>query len=244
MSGPTRTCQRRLLETRRAYSVFDGEPCQTGLGYSPFTFERHIDGLTVYVSTDYEYHRDMMDRIVISITVVWIALVIGSPPVAAQNASPAGSSDAPLGDIAKKVRPTNAKVTSKRVYTDDDVVHGQPVGADSDTKARTSSAISRAESVVNDLADLNSRELGENVVGDVRFPGREVWENKLYAQKQKLVAAARAWLATQKDGSGPGVADAAANSYNVQRTMYNDLEMEGKAQADSWKNRRNDGAVH
>jgi hypothetical protein len=149
-----------------------------------------------------------------------------------------------IRDIARKVRPTDAKVTSKRVYTDDDVAHGQAAAADPDPKAQSKAAIARAESVVNDLADLNARELGENVVGDVKFPGREAWENKLYSQKGKLVAAARAWLATQKDGSGSGVADAAANSFNVQRSTYNELEVEGKARADSWNNKRNDGAGH
>ena len=196
------------------------------------------------MSTDYEYHWCIVRRLLVPTVTLWTVLLSATTLFAGQSASPSGDSVKSLGDIAKQVRPKDAKVTTKHVFTDDDVAHGQSGASVPDPKAQSKSSISRAESLVNDLADLNPRELGENIVGDVKFPGREVWENKLYAQKEKLVAAARAWLAIQKDGSGAGVADAAANSYNLQRTMYNDLEMGGKAQADSWKNRRNDGAGH
>ena len=83
MSGPTRTCPRRLPETRLACSVVDGEPCQIELEYSPFTLARHIDGITVYVSTDYEYHyllawevsvdlKKLVSGVLLGLVVLWI----------------------------------------------------------------------------------------------------------------------------------------------------------------------------
>lgn len=58
---------------------------------------------------------------------IFAVLLSATTLFAGQSASPSGDSDKSLGDIAKKVRPKDAKVTTKHVFTDDDVQHGTPV---------------------------------------------------------------------------------------------------------------------
>jgi hypothetical protein len=124
------------------------------------------------------------------IMTVCIALLSAITLVAGQNAPPPNDSDKSLSDIAKKVRPNDAKVTTKRVFTDDDVVHG----TDTDlmtTHSDFKSTLEDAQIVIDTAASLNSRQLGQSLVGENRFPGRDAWEDKLYKQRQKVIAAAQ-----------------------------------------------------
>lgn len=44
---------------------------------------------------------------------------------------------------------------------------------------------------INDQANLTKQQLAHLIAGDVEFPGRDEWEQRLYAQKEELVAVMR-----------------------------------------------------
>ena len=110
--------------------------------------------------------------------------------IAGQNTPQSGESDKSLGDIAKQVRPKDAKVTTKHVFTDDDVAHGTDAGLMT-THSDFRSTLEEAQKVIDAASSLNSRQLGQSLVGEIRFPGRDAWEDKLYQQRQKVIAAAQ-----------------------------------------------------
>jgi hypothetical protein len=179
---------------------------------------------------------------------IWVVLLSVATLVAGQNAPQSGDSDKSLGDIAKQVRPKDAKVTSKHVFTDDDVEHGTGADATIKSQSDTKSSLSDAQNVIDRAANQNSRELGEAVVGDIRFPGRDAWEEKLYQQRLKLVGAAQTALdyaANKLDKAKTEVDQAAAKkgldqllfTLSVERTAYNRISAEGISQASAWEKR-------
>jgi hypothetical protein len=121
---------------------------------------------------------------------VFIALLSAITLFAGQNAPTSENADKPLGDIAKQVRPKDVKVTTKHVFTDDDVVHGTDAGLIT-THSDSKSTLEDAQKVIDTAASLNSRQLGQSLVGENRFPGRDAWEDKLYQQRQKVIMAAQ-----------------------------------------------------
>jgi hypothetical protein len=247
MSGPIRTCPRRLPETHRVCSVFDGEPCQIELEYSPFTLARHIDGLTVYVSTDYEYHWCIVRRILVPTAVVWTVLLSTTTLFAGQSASPSGDSGKSLGDIAKQVRPKDAKVTTKHVFTDDDVAHGADPGLLT-THSDSKSTLEDAQKVIDTAASLNSRQVGQSLVGENRFPGRDAWEDKLYQQRQKVIAAAQMAVDYEADQKHKIKTESDRTTVqaglrrllaelSVEQDRYERIVAEGIGQAAAWEKR-------
>ena len=134
------------------------------------------------------------------------------------------------------------------MFTDEDVEHG--TGADGATKSPTDtkSSLSDAQDVIDRAANENSRQLGEAVVGDNRFPGRDLWEGKLYQQRLKLVGAAQTvvdYAANKLDKAKTEVDQAAAKkgldqllfTLSVERTAYNRISAEGISQAAAWERR-------
>jgi hypothetical protein len=179
---------------------------------------------------------------------VWVVLLSAVTLVAGQNAPSSGDSDKSLGDIARKVRPKDAKVTTKHVFTDDDVAHGTEADTTTKPLSNVKSSLSDAQDVIDRAANQNSRELGEAVVGDIRFPGRDAWEDKLYQQRLKLVNAAQTvvdYAANKLDKAKTEVEQAAAKkgldqllfTLSVERTAYNRISAEGISQAAAWEKR-------
>ena len=184
-----------------------------------------------------------------TLTVAIVAVLLSAvTSVAGQNTSPSTDSDKSLGDIAKQVRPKDARVTTKHVFTDEDVAHGSDAGPTTRGPSDSKSSLSDAQDVIDRVANLNSRELGELLVRDNRFPGRDVWEDKLHQQKQKLVGAAQVALdyaANKFDKAKTEVDQAAAKkgldqlliTLSVERTAYNRISAEGISQAAAWERR-------
>src|ERR1700730_18070365 len=132
-----------------------------------------------------------------------------------------------LGEVAKQNKTKNSKTTTKRVFTDDDVSHAtQPV--DSSPKSSYVSPTD-IESTYSTLAEKSPRQLGEAIVPEIKFPERSQWEQKLYEQKEKMVAAGRAYLAAVKSGAGDKVASQAKQNVELEIYRYNNLKLDGWA---------------
>jgi hypothetical protein len=99
-------------------------------------------------------------------------------------------------------------------------------------------ALSDAESAISNLEGLTARQLGENIVHDVQFPDRPQWEQGLYQKKEKVVAAARAYLAVARSTSDTSLARSAKYDYDFEMVGYNDLVTEGIAKAAAWERNR------
>ena len=89
---------------------------------------------------------------------------------------------------------------------------------------------------LDQLADKTPRELGNDAVGDVQFPGRDSWEQKLYDQKLKFIAAGRHLQAACASGL-QGAINAANLDYRVQANVYNEIRAEGIGKAADWARR-------
>lgn len=172
-----------------------------------------------------------------------------------QNAAPS------LGDIARKAR-VSEKSTSKRVFTDDDVMHSVNVSSSasvdsSSTVDQAETTLHTAEAYANSLADKTERQLSDMEVGDVQFPGRDRWEPKLFAQKEALVKtirtavyAAREYVTfiRAKEGSGALSKDdqlrlqesrkavqSQIDDIRLARFHFDQLVSEGVREAAEWK---------
>src|SRR5260370_8940194 len=98
-----------------------------------------------------------------------------------------------VADAARKNRPKDAKITSKRVFTDDDLQHSASpdgVPAATTSKQQLSDSVNNAEKAISSVEDKTERDLANDVVGDIKFPGRPEWEHKLYLKKQVQIASA------------------------------------------------------
>jgi hypothetical protein len=155
-----------------------------------------------------------------------------------------------LGDVAKQVRPKDAKVTSQRTFTDDDVAHNSASSlATSPSSATTvdyyQNTMEQLSKWIRDKTDLTSRQLSDSIVGDNQFPGREDWERRMYGQKEKLVGAVRSATSivqlmveaptAEQKASGKIAANAAVVVVQNERALYDQLVSEGVKKAADWK---------
>jgi hypothetical protein len=129
------------------------------------------------------------------IAAICIALLSVVFAGAGQNAPPSGDPDKSLGDIAKQVRPKDAKITSQRVFTDEDVKHGSqpplpnPAKTAADNRKETEAYLQDAEKYAESLSAKTSRQLGEIVAKNIQFPSRDAWEKQLADSRDALVTA-------------------------------------------------------
>ncbi len=152
-----------------------------------------------------------------------------------------------LGELARKTRANQKPSVTKNVYTDDDVAHGSEIDgkATSASPEDFGSRISRAQKALDQWKDKRPRELSDGVVGENQFPGRDNWEQKLYQQKEKMIAAAQACLfAAQKLTSAPtqdekNAAQKAANAllvdFDMESSAYHRIIAEGLKKAGEWE---------
>jgi hypothetical protein len=112
------------------------------------------------------------------------------PGLILPNRPQAQTANQSLGDVAKKMRTTDSKVKAQRVFTDDDVSHGESfpptISADS-SKEQIDENLMAAEKYADDLQSKTPRQLGSITARDVQFPGRDAWESKLAAARDSLV---------------------------------------------------------
>jgi len=175
------------------------------------------------------------------------------PGLMPQGATPALNANQSLGEIAKQVRPKDAKVITQRVFTNDGVAARStpslseltaPSSTPTDEQYR--SAMGRLINLANDLAIQTPRQLGESVAGDTQFSGRADWEQRLYEQKEKFVSAIRtSYNVIQQTREAPTLEERAAAKLAMDKVAwadvlnakapYDDLKIEGAKKAADWK---------
>jgi hypothetical protein len=156
-----------------------------------------------------------------------------------QNSTPSGDSDKSLGDIARKVLPKDAKVTSQRIFNDDDVEHSTSQKDAAPKNAPTlADILEKARSVVTLSEGQTERQYAESVVHDIRFPGRDDWEQRLYAQQLKVIASSHALLDAIAAKASDAVIRAARNDFDLDVIARDHLKAEGIAAAAKWERNR------
>jgi len=171
---------------------------------------------------------------------------IASVVAAAAALSSTALAQESVADAAKRVKPKDAQTTSKRVFTDDDVKHSTLTP---NTPSNPNDRIEQAQIIVDKLGDKTPRELGEGIVGETRFPGRDVWEKKLSIQRDRLVAAAQVGIdVAKKVVSDASTAEQKANAehaandvlwnFGLEKNKYDSLVIEGIAAASAWEKKR------
>jgi hypothetical protein len=225
--------------TTRASAVAYGELCRTELEYFPFTFACHDGSPGVYVSTDYEYHCCIVRRTLIPSTAVFIALLSAVTFVVGQNAPSTGDSDNSLGDIARKVRPKDAKVTSQRVFTEENIQHSMSQKDATPTNVSTlADSLEKARSAVRQSQGQTERQYADSVVHDIRFPGREDWEHRMYAQQLKVIASSHAVLDSVAANAPDAVIRMVKYDFYLEVITRDHLKAEGIAKAGAWERNR------
>jgi|HubBroStandDraft_2_1064218.scaffolds.fasta_scaffold305462_1 hypothetical protein len=114
--------------------------------------------------------------------------------------------------------------------------HEGPSAVPSSVKS-LQSAVSEAESAISKLENLTPRQLGENIAHDIQFPDRAQWEQRLYEKRQKVIVAARAYLAVAKSTTDTTLARSTKYDFDIEMVGYNDLATEGLAKAADWERR-------
>jgi len=155
-----------------------------------------------------------------------------------------------LGDLARRVNHGQKTNVSNHVFTDDDVVHGGPSGADvpSDGPADLKGKISTTKAIVDRMADRKPRELSEAVVGEIQFPGRDDWEQRLFRQTGTMLSSARSALdalqmqlnaSTQDQRTNAGKAATSLYAdFRIEKYRYDKLVAEGVRKASDWERHR------
>lgn len=110
--------------------------------------------------------------------------------VVSANPTTESTQNQSLGDIARKLRSTDAKPKAQRTLTDDDVAHGYDAGtavSANSSRDQIEDTLEEAEKYAHDLQSKTPRQLGEITARDIEFPGRDAWESKLAAARDDLV---------------------------------------------------------
>jgi len=170
------------------------------------------------------------------LSILAVAVFLGAIP------SGAGAQES-LGDTARKVKPKDAQVTSKRVFTDDDVAHANPNQLQSSESS--GDRIRDTQKLIDKLSGKTPRELSNGVVGEVQFTERDAWEARLVAKKERVLQSAQTAVdAASKinSGSTPAEKANARNAVNhilsdldFEMTGYNRLVAEGIQKASDWE---------
>jgi hypothetical protein len=123
-------------------------------------------------------------------------------------------------------------------FTGDD--HSWSSGVSTGSGATGPSTVSDSKSyqqqigeILDQLADKTPRQLGNDAVGDVQFPGRDSWEQRLFDQKLKFIAAGRHLQAVYASGI-QGAINPADLDYRIQANVYNEIRAEGIGKAADW----------
>jgi hypothetical protein len=148
-----------------------------------------------------------------------------------------------LGEVAKRQRDKASNATEDRsksshqkVWTNDDF-SSTPTPSATPSAPTLQDRIASAEKAISQLEDKTSRQLGNDVVGDVQFPGRIGWEGSLHTKKERVVAAAKAVMAVAKSKSEASakIIDSAMYDFDLEMVGYNKLRVEGITKAADWE---------
>jgi hypothetical protein len=129
--------------------------------------------------------------------------------------------------------------TSDKSWMIEALAHQQQEAADTPAAPRpnaTADGVRNVEVAIDTLAGKNSKELGEQFAGDIRFPGRDQWEQNLYKEKERLVAATRVWIAVMRsNGAASGSVHEALVNMKAAQIGYSEVQEEGIGKAADWE---------
>jgi len=147
-----------------------------------------------------------------------------------------------VADVARHNRPKDAKITSQRVFTDDDVKHADSKLFDLSPLQLSLLPKNQVEVVKQELRKFEGktdRQLADDVVRDIQFPERPEWEHRLGVQAKKIIATTHVLLdLIASDSSDQDMRTSAALDTQVALNGYDDLKTEGIAKAAAWKRNR------
>ena len=105
-----------------------------------------------------------------------------------------------------------------------------------DSPQQSSPSVSDLQRRLDDLSDKTPRQLGEQFAGNIQFPDRDRWEQKLTAARDRLVAKIQVTLdLARSDKSTPTALNSALYDMRLANTGYGDVQAEGVAAAADWK---------
>ena len=102
-----------------------------------------------------------------------------------------------LTELARQQKNKTSGSAAKRVLTDDSVLHSSPevpVAQAVPTEATNVIGTEPMQKIVDKFANKSQTQLANDVVGDIQFPGRDAWEQKLYGQAQRVLRFAQSTL--------------------------------------------------
>lgn len=89
---------------------------------------------------------------------------------------------------------------------------------------------------LDDLSGKTPRQLGDGVIGNVQFPGRDRWEVRLGAARDKLVSKTQVVLDLLRlSQPNPTALNNAVLDMKVAGSYYRDVQTEGYSAAADWK---------
>lgn len=114
-----------------------------------------------------------------------------------------------------------------------------PVCTSVPQKVTMSDSLGDVETQMTILASKTSRELGNEYAGDIQFPGRDRWEQDLYAATGKFIAATRGWIAVMRSSNpSKGALDEAVLNMKLAQIECSDLHAQGISEAAKWERNR------
>ena len=144
-----------------------------------------------------------------------------------------------VADIARQNRPKDAKVSSQRVFTDDNFQHSTGQKDATPTNVSTlSDSLEKARTAIRDAEGQTERQYADSVVDDIQFPGRPIWEHRMYAQQMKVVAGAHAIVDAVTAKASEGVIRAAKYDFDSEVIGRDHLKAEGITKAAAWQRNR------
>lgn len=148
-----------------------------------------------------------------------------------------------LADAARANRAKDAKPTAKRVWTDDDIQHSSPSAGTQASPTRQKNYKAEATAALEHAKGLTAREIANQIVKDIQFPGRPEWETKLYDQSQKVIAAGQKVLDVINGSGSSDQIHSTESDFDLEVWRRDQIVNDGVARAAEWtrKTERNGG---
>lgn len=170
--------------------------------------------------------------------------------LAVANLVPSVTHAQSVADAAKQQRARLCK-EGKTQYCDDGQGKDKPrlvvdeqglsgPGAEQSASAPESSqgrpSVGDLQNRLDELSEKTPRQLGDQVAGDVQFPGRDRWETRLSAARDKLVTKIQVVLDVLRlDKPNATALNNAVFYMKTAGSDYRDLQTEGHSAAADWK---------
>lgn len=157
--------------------------------------------------------------------------------------------DPSVADVARQQRKKTSGSGAEHVFTNDDMVHSSVAVPITQTAPADNNQVpvERIQKIVDRFSNKSAAQLANELVGDVQFSGRDVWERQLYAEGQRVLKFAKAYLERMKKvesitdysvrKTNIETADDLAWQVNFEETAYAQLSADGSRKANEWQKR-------